>query len=100
MIHATVDKAIAEMRRGVVMLKYTVLFPGEKVFCCDDTMALAAELRVNTTLTELDLGNSIRMSLGGAASLAEALVANRALTVLDLCSNDIDDACALSLRSA
>jgi Ran GTPase-activating protein (RanGAP) involved in mRNA processing and transport len=62
-------------------------------------MTIAVELRVNTTLTSLDLGNN---SIGdvGAASLAEALGYNTALKELNLGDNSIGTAGAASLAEA
>jgi hypothetical protein len=88
MIHQDVEEAIAQMRRGVARLEPEEM---RKIIGDDDARAITAELRVNTTLTELLLRNN---SIGdaGAASLAEALEVNTALTVLNLNNNYIGGA--------
>ena len=61
--------------------------------------SLAEAMKVNTTLTQLDLlYNDI--GAAGAASLAEAMKVNTTLTQLDLLYSDIGDAGAASLAEA
>ena len=55
-------------------------------------------MKVNTTLTELDLSDNI--GAAGAASLAEAMKVNTTLTQLSLWNNIIGDAGAASLAEA
>ncbi|KAF8962805.1 hypothetical protein BGZ46_001104, partial [Entomortierella lignicola] len=62
-------------------------------------LALSGALRINTTLTILDLrGNSVGKE--GAAALSGALKANTTLTTLDLSENSIEDDGALGLSGA
>jgi Ran GTPase-activating protein (RanGAP) involved in mRNA processing and transport len=98
MVHDDVDEAIAQMRRGVARLEPEDLLSWKQLDD-DDLRAIAVELRVNTTLTSLDLfTNSIGPA--GAASLAEALGVNTALKGLNLGENSIGAAGAASLADA
>jgi hypothetical protein len=54
----------------------------------DGAIRLAAELRLNTTVTSLNLGSN-RISEEGASDIAEALSVNTALTALSLRGNAI-----------
>ncbi|XP_004348395.2 pelle/IL-1 receptor associated Kinase [Capsaspora owczarzaki ATCC 30864] len=67
---------------------------------CDvETQTLAEALKVNTTLTQLDIPNrSLRED--GAQAIAEALKVNTALTQLDLHNNQIGDAGAQAIAEA
>ena len=62
-------------------------------------LSLADALKVNTTLTSIDLRDN-NIQAAGALSLAEALKVNTTLTSIDLGSNNIEDAGALSLTQA
>jgi hypothetical protein len=75
-VHANVEEAVTQMRRGVAMLEPWNMLTGIE-------RGIATELRVNTTLTELLLRINL-ISDAGAVSLAEALGVNTALTVLNL----------------
>merc|ERR1712190_69489 len=55
----------------------------------DGAKTLAEVLKVNTTVTHLDLGNNY-ISNDGVKAMAEALKANATITHLDLSWNDID----------
>jgi hypothetical protein len=95
MVHANVKRAIGQMRRGVARLKPEDLLCN-KGLDADDARAIAAELEVNTTLTELNLWDN-PIGDAGAASLADALRANTALALLILYKNLIGDAGATAL---
>jgi hypothetical protein len=98
MVHTNVEDAIAQMRRGVAELEPEAML-SETVLGEDDERAIASELRVNTTLTTLDLSRNA-IGAAGAASLAEALRVNTALTELYLSHNSIGDVGAASLADA
>jgi hypothetical protein len=98
MVHARVEKAIALMRRGVAVLEpEDILF--SMGFAADDARAIAAELKVNSTLKQLNLFNNA-IGPAGAASLAEALGDNTTLAELYLGNNAIGAAGAASLADA
>jgi hypothetical protein len=81
-VHAKVEIAITQIRRGVANLVPEDLLWDKKLGDVD-ARAIAAELRVNTALTRLDLfTNSIGPA--GTALLAGVLGVNTALTVLNL----------------
>jgi hypothetical protein len=98
MVHEDVEEAIAQMRRGVARLESDFMLWGKELDD-DDLRAIAVELRVNTTLTSLDLGNDL-ISDAGAASLAEALKVNTALKELNISANSILDVGGASLAKA
>jgi hypothetical protein len=98
MVHAKVEEAIAQMQRGAAKLRPVDMLCG-KGLGADDARAIAAELRVNRTLTELNIWNN-SIGAAGAASLAEALGVNTTLTELNLDNNSIGAAGAASLAEA
>ena len=63
----------------------------------EDAAALAAELAVNTSVTELNLEGN-RVGAAGAASLASALEKNTTLLTLDLGTNGVGAAFRASLE--
>jgi hypothetical protein len=99
MVHANVDKAIAQMRRGVAKLDPEDVLISEGLGDDDVRASLAEALKVNTTLAELVLYHNT-ICAAGASSLAEALGVNTALTKLNLGSNPIRYPGAASLAEA
>jgi hypothetical protein len=79
---------IRQMRQGVVRLE---------PFIHNDVGAIAAELRVNTTLTELNIMDNL-IGYARATSFAEALRLNTALAVLYIMENSIGAAGATFVR--
>jgi hypothetical protein len=94
MVHERVERAIAQMRRGVEAIRPAGLLRlGD-----EDVTAIATELGINTSLRKLNL-NANEIGPMGVATLAEALKVNTALTELEIASNSIGDAGALSLAA-
>ena len=61
--------------------------------------SIAEAIKVNKTLTNLDLSDN-GMSEAGATSIAEVIKFNKTLTNLNLCSNGISDAGATFVAEA
>ncbi|KJE93094.1 hypothetical protein CAOG_003935 [Capsaspora owczarzaki ATCC 30864] len=72
---------------------------GDRQIGDDGAEAIAEALKVNTTMSELDLGKN-QIGVAGAQSIAEALKVNTTLTTLYLDRNQIGDAGAEAIAEA
>jgi hypothetical protein len=103
MVQTAIGEGMVQMRSGATQLEMR----GESLGA-DDAKILAEELKVNTSLTKLNLGTRAifffykKNCIGdlGAGAFAAALCANTTLTTLGLCSNGIGDDGTRSLAEA
>jgi hypothetical protein len=98
MVHVEVEQCLEQLRRGTARLEPKHVLKRLQLGA-GDAQALAFALRVNSTLTDLNLGTNA-IGDAGAASFADALRLNTTLTVLSLFNNAIGDEGAGSLADA